>query len=286
MDEFNKGPENSEGNNKIRNPIINKVTRRTRSITDKDGFYVILFICICIVTTTAVWVSKNNFDKANNLQSLDYLQFAEGYYDDIENLEEEESKDVTLIEIDEKESEETKSEETDKELTQDTEDKGAETPEEQKTKVTSAQSNSASEELVVTTMGQPTVGNLSMDYADSTLVYSKTLDQWTTHYGIDIKANEGAAVKVVLDGVIKSIERDTDYGILITVDHGNGLETKYGCLSTDAMVTVGQEVKKGDAISGIGKGAGIELADGPHLHFEVIKDGKNVNPKNYLPKFK
>lgn len=281
MDEFNKEPENNESNNKIKNPIINKVTRRTKSITDKDGFFVILFICICIVTTTAVWVSKNNFDKANSLQDTDYLKLAEGYYDDIENLEEDQSKDVTLIEIDE-----IPAEETNKDLTQDTEDKGAVTPEEQKTKVTSTQSPSTKEEPAVVAMAQPTVGNLLMDYAESTLVYSKTLDQWTTHYGIDIKANEGTAVKVVLDGTIKSVERDTDYGILITVDHGNGLETRYGCLSTDAMVKVGQEVKKGDAISGIGKGAGLELADGPHLHFEVIKDGKNVNPKNYLPKFK
>ncbi len=281
MDEFNKGPENNESNNKIKNPIINKVTRRTRSITDKDGFYVILFICICIVTTTAVWVSKNNFDKTNNLQDINNLQLTDGYYDDIEDLEvEEPSKDVTLIEIDETE------EKSNNELTQGTEEKGAVTPEEQKTKVTSTSTTSTKEEQAVAAMAQPALGNLIRDYADNTLVYSKTLDQWSTHYGIDIKADEGTAVKVVLDGTVKSIERDTDYGIVITVEHGNGLETKYGCVSTDEMVKVGQKLKKGDAISGVGKGVGIELADGPHLHFEVIKDGKNVNPKNYLPKFK
>ncbi|WIV12162.1 M23 family metallopeptidase [Proteiniborus sp. MB09-C3] len=277
MDEFNKEPDNNKGNNKIKNPIINKVSRRTKSIVDKDGFYVILFICICIVTTTAVWVSKTNFDKANNLQDMDYLKFAEGYYDDIEDLEEDESKDVTLIEIDG---------ETEKETTKDTEDKGAVTPEEQKTKVTSTSGNSIKEEPTSTVMAQPTLGNLLRDYADSTLVYSKTLEQWTTHNGIDIKATEGTVVKAVLDGTVKEIEKDTELGIVVTLDHGNGLETKYGCLSTDEMVKVGQKLKKGDAISGIGKGVGIELSDGPHLHFEVLKDGKNVNPKNYLPKIK
>lgn len=271
MDEFNKEPNNNESNNK--NPIIRKVSRRTKSITDKDGFYVILFICICIVTTTAVWVSKNNFDKANNLEDMDYLDFAEGYFDDIDDLEEDQSKDVTLIEINEDPK------------TQDTKDKGAATPEEQKTKVIPASGTSTQEQAVVV-MSQPTLGSLSMDYADSMLMYSKTLEQWTTHNGIDIKTSEGTAVKVVLDGTVTNVEKDTELGIVITIDHGNGLETKYGCLSTDEMVKVGQKVKKGDAISGVGKASGIELADGPHLHFEVVKDGKHVDPKNYLPKFK
>ncbi len=270
MDEFNREP---ESNHKNKNPIISKISRGMKVITDKDGFYVILFICICIVATTAVWVSKNNFNKTNNLENIDYLEFAEGYFDDIENSKEEQSKDVTLIEIDKNSA------------TKDTKDKGAVTPEEQKTKVTST-STTSSKEQAVTVMAQPTLGSISMDYADNKLVYSKTLEQWTTHNGIDIKANEGTAVKAALDGTVSQIEKEGELGIVITLEHENGLKTKYGCLSTDEMVKIGQKVKKGDAISGIGKGIGIELADEPHLHFEVIKDGKNVNPKNYLPKFK
>lgn len=280
MDEFNREPNNNNGNNKKNNPIISKISKGMKKITEKDGFYVILFICICIVTTTAVWVSKTNFDKANSLDNNDYLDFAEGYYDDIEDMLGDESQDVSIIEIDEL------TEETNKDLTKSTEDKGAETPEEQKTTVTQTSNNNTKEEEVVTVMSQPTLGSISMDYAEDNLVYSKTLEQWTTHSGLDIRASEGTVVKAVLDGTVTQIEKDTELGIVITIDHGNGLETKYGCLSTDEMVTLGKEVKKGDAISGVGKAVGIELADGPHLHFEVIKDGENVNPKNYLPKFK
>lgn len=278
MDEFNKEPNNNEGNNKNKNPIISKISKGMKVITDKDGFYVILFICICIVTTTAVWVSKTNYDKANTPDNIEYLDFAEGYFEDIEDLEEDQSKDVSLIEIDEDS------------VTQETKDNGAETSEEQKTKVTSttdvAATSTKGEEPAVTVMAQPTLGSISMDYAEDNLIYSKTLEQWTTHNGIDIKATEGTVVKAALDGTITQIEKESELGITITINHGNGLKTKYGCLSTDEMVEVGQEVKKGDAISGIGKSAGIELLEGPHLHFEVIKDGKNVNPKNYLPKFK
>lgn len=274
MDEFNKEPNNNESNNKKINPLISKISKGMKAVTDKDGFYVILFICICIVTTTAVWVSKNNFDKTNNLDNIEYLDFAEGYFDDIEYLEENQGKDVSLIEIEETNT------------TKGTEDKGAVTPEEQKIKVASASDTSTGEEKIVSVMNQPTLGSIGMDYADNSLVYSRTLEQWTTHNAIDIKANEGTVVKAVLDGIVTQVAKDTELGIVITIDHGNGFVTKYGCLSTDEMVKIGQEVKKGDAISGIGKATGIELSDGPHLHFEVIKDGKNVNPKDYLPKFK
>lgn len=277
MDEFNKKPNDSEIDNDKKdktNLILNRIGKATKTITDKDGFYIILFLCICIVTTTAVWVSKSNYDKANKLDNEDYIEFAKGYFDDIDDLEEED-KNVTLIE--KKEAP----------LTQDTKDKEAATSEEQMIKVTSTLENATQkQELAAVAMVQPVLGNIGMDYADNRLVYSKTLEQWTTHNGIDIKGSEGTAVKAVLDGTIIEVEKDTELGIVITIDHGNGLQTKYGCLSTADMVTVGKEVKKGDAISGIGKGVGIELADGPHLHFEVIKDGKNVNPKQFLPKLK
>lgn len=283
MDEFNREPDNNDGNYNNNNKIKDKLKKVVKTVTDKDGFYVILFICVCIVATTAAWVSKTNYDKANSIDDRYGLNLTGSYVDDIED--EEESQNVALIE-------------NNKDLvTKDTEDKGAVTPEEQKTTVTvtreiveattkDEEEIRTEDEETVTTMAQPILGTISMDYAVNTLVYSNTLEQWTTHNGIDIKANEGTAVKAVLDGTVSKIEKDTELGIVITLDHGNGLETKYGCLSTDSMVKVGQKVKKGDAISGVGKPSGIELADGPHLHFEVLKDGVNVDPKDYLPKFK
>ncbi|WP_242863253.1 M23 family metallopeptidase [Caloranaerobacter ferrireducens] len=247
---------------------------------DKDGFYFILFLCICIVATTAVWVSNNNLNKYKTIENNDDLLLAEEPDSDVEFslIDEEEDiniPDIEVVEVtNDKEPKETK-------------DKETKSTEKQKTKAVSSSKVTVKKKAKskVKSMIMPVIGTISMDYAEDKLVYSKTLEQWTTHNGIDIKAREGSVVKAVLDGTVTQIKNDHALGIVITIDHGNGLVTKYGNLSTDEMVTIGQKVKQGDPISGVGKGAGFELAQGPHLHFEVIKNGKNVDPKLYLPKF-
>lgn len=134
------------------------------------------------------------------------------------------------------------------------------------------------------TMVVPVFGTAYTEFADNSLVYSKTLDHWTTHMGLDIKADEGSPVRAAMDGVVEELTNDSELGLTIIINHGAKVYTKYCNLSTLDLVTVGQEVKKGDVISGIGKTALYEVSDDPHLHFEVIKDGKNVDPKKYLPK--
>lgn len=140
------------------------------------------------------------------------------------------------------------------------------------------------QEPKVETMLTPVFGTICLDFSDSQLVYSKTLDMWTTHEGLDIKAEEGSQVRAVMDGIISEVTNDPQWGMTIAIDHGGGVTTIYSNLSTLDMVTLGQEVKKGDVISGIGRTAIIEIAEEPHLHFEIMKDGKSLDPKIYLPK--
>ena len=130
----------------------------------------------------------------------------------------------------------------------------------------------------------PVEGKIIMDFAMDRLLYSKTLDEWRTHTGIDIAAPRGNAVKTVGDGYIKEIKEDPCYGITITIDHENGYKTIYSNLASDSMVSVNQKVKAGDAISSVGNTAIFECMDPPHLHFEVYKSDKLVDPKTVLPK--
>jgi len=275
MDELNKGP-NQENNN--RQFKWNKVSKSLKKIVYKDGFYIILFICICIVTTTAVWVSKNNIDSSREYEINEYTDIVDSFddyinFEEIEEANVDENPNVAIIEIDKSVKE--------------TKDNEVAASEEQKTNAIPASSSLAEQsEQIAGAMALPVMGNIIMDYAEDKLVYSKTLEQWTTHKGIDFKASEGTVVKAALDGVVSQIKKDEALGIVITLDHGNGLQTRYGNLSTDEMVEVGKEVKKGDAISGVGKGSGYEMVEGPHLHFEIIQDGKNIDPKQFLPKFK
>lgn len=129
----------------------------------------------------------------------------------------------------------------------------------------------------------PVDGKIIMDYAMDKLLYSKTLDEWRVHTGIDIEAPRGEVVKAVADGYVKEIKEDPCYGITITIDHENGYKSVYSNLASSSMVSVNQKVKAGDAISSVGNTAIFECMDPPHLHYEVYKDDKLIDPKSLLP---
>ena len=294
MDEFNQGPEEKVEDKK--KEYLAKIKEFFRKLFDKDGFYVIIFICICIVATTAVWVSTNNLEKINSVDDSENLDLVETPsiidlsdfdIDDtspkvVDDAIDEPSVDVGKIDNEVKE-EVKNSSEGESDVVQGVEEPASSGESSDGALVSSSNEDTSKEANASIVMITPATGTISKEFAMDSLVYSKTLEQWTTHEGIDISAKESSIVKAALDGVVSSLEEDPTMGIVITIDHGNGLMTKYASLSTTEMVEVGKEVKKGDPISGVGKGVGFELAQGPHLHFEVIKDGENVNPKLYLP---
>jgi murein DD-endopeptidase MepM/ murein hydrolase activator NlpD len=98
------------------------------------------------------------------------------------------------------------------------------------------------------------------------------------HSGLDIDANYGQHVVATADGVVTQASWHTNYGKTVIVKHKDNYETLYGHLSK-LQVKEGQEVKVGDVI---GKAGSTGRSTGTHLHYEVIKDGKRVNPKNFL----
>ena len=128
----------------------------------------------------------------------------------------------------------------------------------------------------------PVSGEIIKDYAEETLVYSKTLDEWGTHLGIDIKAPKTTVVKAAEEGVIEKISKDPRYGNSITINHENGFKTVYSNLLAYDFFEVGEKVLKGENIGTVGDSANFEKADDTHLHFEIYKDGKVLNPTLYL----
>lgn len=130
--------------------------------------------------------------------------------------------------------------------------------------------------------GAPVSGEIIKDYADDSLVYSNTLEEWITHTGIDIKANKTSIVVASEEGVVESIKNDPRYGLTVTIKHGDEYKTVYSNLLTAEFVKEGEEVEKGQTIGTVGDTASFEIADEPHLHFEIYKNGKNVNPTIYL----
>ena len=112
--------------------------------------------------------------------------------------------------------------------------------------------------------------------------FGKRTDPFTgklaNHTGIDFAGKLGADVAVVADGVVTWSADRYGYGIMVEVNHGNGYSTRYAH-NSDNLVKVGDEVKKGQTVALMGE---TGRATGPNLHFEVLKNGRRVNPVNFI----
>lgn len=128
----------------------------------------------------------------------------------------------------------------------------------------------------------PVNGEILNEFSGNDLVYSVTLKEYRVHKGIDIKAPILSQVYATANGVVESIKKDSLMGISIIIDHNNGFKSVYSNLSSPDMVKQGQSVKKGEIINGVGDTALIETGIDAHLHFELIKDGVQVNPEEYF----
>ncbi len=98
------------------------------------------------------------------------------------------------------------------------------------------------------------------------------------HSGIDFAGKPGTPIYATGDGVVVNNSRMLGYGIVVIINHGYGYKTLYGHLSK-VNVKEGEKVKRGQVIGKLGR---TGLATGPHLHYEVIKDGNRVNPMNNI----
>ena len=124
---------------------------------------------------------------------------------------------------------------------------------------------------------------IAMDYTEGDdFVYSSTLNEWTTHRGIDFVAKGSKEVRAVADGKVESVTTDAEHGTKIVIDHGDGLKSIYASLAENPKVKKGDNVKKGDVIGEASDTGYLEFKCGPHVHFEMTKDGKHVCPKQYL----
>ena len=100
------------------------------------------------------------------------------------------------------------------------------------------------------------------------------------HKGLDFAGKKGSDVVAVGDGVITWSGRRSGYGNLVEINHGNGYATRYGHNQRN-LVKVGDTVKKGELIALMGSSG---RSTGPHVHFEVLRNGKAVNPSRYIGK--
>lgn len=270
--------------------------RGIRDFLDKKGFYIVLLLCIAVVAGTAVFVTTRNATS----DKLDY---------DAQNIIPEEgainSEDIAGSSLNAQGQTEAAAQvngqnaaatEPDKATavvdqakapvqTNDSEAKGnAPKPSAAPAKTTTPKTTETKAPAKSQSFVMPVTGEVTFEYAKDKLVYSKTLEEWRTHEGLDLAADRGTPVKATADGVVSEIKNDPRFGIIVIVDHKNGLKSVYSNLAADDMVTVNQKIKQGDIIGSVGNTASFESAEQSHLHFEVLKDNVNVDPVSYLPK--
>ncbi len=113
------------------------------------------------------------------------------------------------------------------------------------------------------------------DYSDGDMVYSKTMDDWRTHNGIDISGNIGDNAIAVQDGKILEVISDELWGETVVIQHGNGLRVRY--CGVKATVKPDEKIEQGQVIGTV-VAIPLEEKDGVHIHLETEVDGKSVDP--------
>lgn len=222
-----------------------------KKLLEKDGFYLALFVCICLVAIGGVWFTKNNVDE---LTSND-LFVNKGK----ENSKAEEDE-IHLIE-----------KETEKENSIPTSTESKENLEKAKEK----QENKSSK---LSFLGNKVV----REYSEKEPSYSKTLDLWEIHKGLDISADKGYEVKSLLNGKIVNVFKDDKHGISVRVESDNNVVIVYSNLDEKITVKKGQEVKEGQVLGTVGNTTSVESEDGAHVHIEAFKGEESVDPMTFI----
>ena len=112
--------------------------------------------------------------------------------------------------------------------------------------------------------------------------YSKTLDVWEIHKGLDVAAKDGAEIKSILDGTVESVYSDDKYGTSIKLSYADGLTVIYSGIKENVSLQKGDTVKEGDCIGYVGNTTNVENEDGTHVHIEAYKNDKAINPLSLL----
>ncbi len=112
--------------------------------------------------------------------------------------------------------------------------------------------------------------------------YGKRIDPFSGnpawHEGMDFAGKEGDEVIATAAGVVSFVGEKWGYGLTVEINHGNGIKTRYGH-NKEILVKAGQVLSKGQTISKMGNSG---RSTGPHVHYEVLKNGKPVDPKKYV----
>lgn len=218
-----------------------------KKLLEKDIFYLSLFICICLVAFGGIIFTNKNLNKL--VSSKDDVN-----KDNEINLVKEKNDSVPTS---------TESKENLEKAKEENKQKSEE---------------KAQSESKLSYIGTEVLRKYSEDMPS----YSKTLDVWEIHKGLDVAAKDGAEIKSILDGTVESVYSDEKYGTSIKLSYADDLTVIYSGIKENVSLQKGDTVKEGDCIGYVGNTTNVENEDGTHVHIEAYKNDKAINPLSLL----
>ena len=130
----------------------------------------------------------------------------------------------------------------------------------------------------------PVTGKLMKAHDPTIQVYSNTMGDYRVHLGLDITTQADAPVYAIADGTVEKIWNDALMGTCLAISHAEDVVSIYKNLAPEMAsgVTVGATVTQGQEIAKVGESAVVEMADEPHLHYEMTVNGISVDPLKYF----
>ena len=137
---------------------------------------------------------------------------------------------------------------------------------------------------VLPTFSAPTNGTIAKSHDSETQVFSNTMNDYRVHLGLDIETALNSPVYAAADGTVAEIWEDPLMGQCVALKHSGDAVSIYKNLSAEVAegIEAGSRVEAGQVIAYVGESAMTELADEPHLHFELTVAGLQVDPLDYL----
>ena len=129
----------------------------------------------------------------------------------------------------------------------------------------------------------PVKGAILKEHDAAVQVYSATMGDYRVHLGVDVVTEENAPVYAAADGKVSKIWEDVKMGYCIAIEHSGGCITVYKNLGKTLPegIAEGVSVRSGQLVATVGNSAMIEIAEEPHLHFEMTVGGLSVDPLEY-----
>lgn len=218
-----------------------------KKLLEKDIFYLSLFICICLIALGGILFTNNNLNKLTSDK-------------DAINKDDE----INLIKDDNKDD-----------------DKTVATSTESNQNLQQAKAKKQTEAKSESKMSYVGDGILR-EYSDTMPSYSKTLDVWEVHKGLDVSAQKGSEIKSILNGKVVAVYSDDRYGTCIELSYDDGLRVIYSGVQDNVSLKKGDTVKEGDCIAYVGNTTNIENEDGIHVHIEAYKNNVAIDPLSLL----